>query len=408
MTPPPRQGPRPLPAHLMLAATIWNSSRAAWPLLRSASPDSRPPCAGPLADLAAQLRDVDPEAFGAALDRELRSRAERFLTGLERYRHHPYRRSLPDMPAVWQEGSTALRRYGRADAPGPALLVVPSLINRAYILDLAVGNSLLRFLAGRGMAVHLVDWGTPGPEERQFDLTAYVAGRLEAALDATLAIERRPVAVLGYCMGGDLALALATRRARDVSRLALLATPWNFHAERPEQAHAIGAWARAAEPWLRQWGDLPVDLLQMLFLSLDPALGLRKFSAFADLDPASDRARAFVALEDWLNDGVPLAAPVAAECLADWYGRNTTAAGAWRIAGRPVEPAQLHLPTLVMAPQHDRIVPHASAAALARAIPGARLVSPPLGHIGMIVGGGAPSAVWEPLAHWLDSPSADP
>ncbi|BBK39363.1 alpha/beta hydrolase [Allostella sp. ATCC 35155] len=376
--------------------------------MRNASPDSRPPSAGPLADLAAQLRDVDPEAFGTALDRELRSRADRFLTGLERYRHHPYRRALPDMPAVWQEGSTALRRYGRADARGPAVLVVPSLVNRAYILDLAAGNSLLRFLAGRGMAVYLVDWGTPGPEERQFDLTAYVAGRLEAALDATLAIERRPVAVLGYCMGGDLALALATRRARDVSRLALLATPWNFHAERPEQARAIGAWARTAEPWLRQWGDLPVDLLQMLFLSLDPALGLRKFSAFADLDPASDRARAFVALEDWLNDGVPLAAPVAAECLADWYGRNTTAAGAWRIAGRPVEPAQLRLPTLVMAPQHDRIVPHASATALARAIPGARLLSPPLGHIGMIVGGGAPAAVWEPLAHWLDSPPADP
>ncbi|MCC7276280.1 MAG: alpha/beta hydrolase, partial [Alphaproteobacteria bacterium] len=141
---PPRQGPRPLPAHLALAATIWTSSRAAWPHLRNASPPSSPLFAGPIADLAAQLRDVDPEAFGVSLDREILERADRFLTGLERYRHHPYRRTLADPPAAWSDGTTVLRRYGPADAPGQPVLVVPSLVNRAYVLDLAEGNSLLR------------------------------------------------------------------------------------------------------------------------------------------------------------------------------------------------------------------------------------------------------------------------
>ncbi|BBK34288.1 alpha/beta hydrolase [Allostella humosa] len=376
--------------------------------MRSASPGSNPPFAGPLADLAEPLRAVDPEAFSAALDHELRDRADRFLRGLELYRHHPYRRELPDMPAVWGEGTTTLRQYGRPGAPGPAVLVVPSLVNRAYILDLAPGRSLLHHLAGRGLRPYLVDWAAPGPEERGFDLTAYVAGRLEAALDAVVALEGGPVAVLGYCMGGDLALALACRRPRDVCRLALLATPWDFHAERGGQARAIAAWFSTAEPWIARWGDLPVDLLQMLFMALDPALALRKFSSFADLDPTGDKAHAFVALEDWLNDGVPLAAPVARECLVDWYGANAPARRAWRVAGRVVDPAALRMPTLVMAPQQDRIVPHASATALAAAIPGATLLSPTLGHIGMIAGGGAPAAVWAPLAGWLDSGPGDP
>ncbi len=406
--PPPRQGPRPLPAHLALAMAIWNSSRAAWPLLRSGLPASNLHSAGPIADLAGQLRAVDPDAFGAALERELHERADRFLAGLEQYRHHPYRRAVPDQPAVWGEGTTLLRRYGPADAPGPAVLVVPSLVNRAYILDLARDNSLLRHLAGQGLRVYLVDWGVPGPVERRFDLTAYVAGRLEAALDAVLAIERRPVAVAGYCMGGDLALALAVRRQGDVGRLALLATPWDFHAERPSQARAIAAWYMTAAPWIEAWGDMPVDLLQMLFMSLDPALALRKFTAFAGLDMAGDKATSFVALEDWLNDGVPLAAAVGRECLVDWYGANTPAGGAWRIAGRAVDPAALRMPCLVVAPQQDRIVPHPSAAPLATAIPGARLLSPALGHIGMIVAGGAPAAVWDPLARWLDSGPGDP
>ncbi|BBK40188.1 alpha/beta hydrolase [Allostella vacuolata] len=376
--------------------------------MRNASPASNPPWPGPIADLAAPLRDVDPEAFGAALDQEIRERADRFLRGLELYRHHPYRRALPEAPAVWSEGTTVLRRYGRADAPAGAVLVVPSLINRGYILDLAADSSLLRFLAARGFAAYLVDWGAPGADERRFDLTAYVAGRLEAALDAVAAETGRPVAVAGYCMGGCLALALATRRGRDIGRLALLATPWDFHADRPAQARAIAAWYGTADPWIARWGELPVDLLQMLFLALDPALGLRKFSSFADLDPASDKARSFVALEDWLNDGVPLAAAVGRECLVDWYGANATARGAWRVAGRRVDPAGLAMPTLVIAPQHDRIVPHASAAALAAAIPGARLLSPSLGHIGMVVGAAAPATVWEPLARWLDSGPGDP
>src|SRR3546814_10267711 len=48
---------------------------------------------------------------------------------------------------------------------------------------------------------------------------------------------------------------------------------------------------------------------------LDPQLVVRKFLAFGRLDAASRKAEEFVALEDWLNDGVPLAAPVARECL---------------------------------------------------------------------------------------------
>ncbi|MDE2007564.1 MAG: alpha/beta hydrolase, partial [Rhodospirillales bacterium] len=109
----------------------------------------------------------------------------------------------------------------------------------------------------------------------------------------------------------------------------------------------------------------------------------------------------FVALEDWLNDGVPLAAPVARECLSGWYGANTPARGEWRIAGLAVDPARLACPAFVAVPARDRIVPPESAAPLARAIAGAQLHSPAAGHIGMAAGAGAERALWAPLAAWL-------
>jgi polyhydroxyalkanoate synthase len=142
-------------------------------------------------------------------------------------------------------------------------------------------------------------------------------------------------------------------------------------------------------------------VLQALFFGLDPFLAVRKFSRFAALGPGSAEARRFVALEDWLNDGVPLALPAARDCLARWYGGNEPGRGVWRIAGRPVDPGRVALPAYVVVPARDRIVPPASAAALAAALPNAVRQNPALGHIGMVVGGGAEEHVWRPLAEWL-------
>jgi len=395
---PRRQGPRPLPLHLLNATGLWASSRAAFPLLRNASLPSRPEFAERAAELQRSLAAAAHEGVSAALDRELKSRVGAFLAGIERYRHHPYRRDLPEPPTLWQEGTTRLLDYGKKG--GAPLLVVPSLINRAYILDLTQETSLLRFLAGAGLRPLLVDWGEPGALERAFGLTEYVAGRLEAAADAAEAAAGGPLGVMGYCMGGLIALALAARRPHQVRALALLATPWGFHGENAGHARLLGALCGPLALACARLGEVPVDVLQALFTAADPLVALRKFSLFAALADGP-KAQHFVAVEDWLNDGVPLALSVARECLGGWYGGDTPARGQWRVAGRPVLPRRVAQPTLVVVPAQDRIVPPASAEALIAALPASERLAPSLGHIGMIVGSAAPKQVWQPLARWL-------
>ncbi len=397
-----RLGPRPLPLHLTAASLTWLSSRAGLAQLRTGSLPWRAELREAGAALQRNLASVDPEAFAPALDREIRRRLNALAAGILAYRRHPYRRQVPEVPVLWRQGTTRVLDYG-TDPGGVPVMVVPSLINRAYILDLTPTRSLLRWLATRGLRPFLVDWGRPGPAERRFDLTDYIAGRLEAALDAILETDTRRPHLIGYCMGGLFALGLAQRRAKDLSGLALLATPWDFHAA--SSGRGIGSALTAAPPWgrLAELGELPVDSIQSLFAGLDPQLVPRKFVAFSKLDPSSDKAEAFVALEDWLNDGVPLSAPVARECLAGWYGENTPARGAWRVDGRRVDPARLDLPCLCLIPSQDRIVPPASARALAEAIPGAESLTPAAGHIGMVVGSRARAAAWKPLSNWLNA-----
>ena len=400
--PPPRQGPRPLALHLANASLTWLSSQAALPLWKAGSLPWNPSLAPAAAELAQSLQRLDGAAadFPAAVERELRRRADLFLAGIDRYRHHPYRRIAPDMPLLWQEGTTRLLDY--LPAGGVPLLVVPSLVNRYYILDLAPGNSLLRHLAQHGVRSFAVDWDAP-LAERAFDLTAYVARLERAAEVAVAAAGGRKLCLLGYCMGGLLTLALAARRPDLVSSLVLLAVPWSFHGERPDHARLLGALADPFAAAFRNVGELPVDVLQALFASLDPLLAVKKFTRFAELAPDSPAALGFVALEDWLNDGVPLALPSAIECLRNWYGEDLPGRGEWRVAGKPVVPAAISLPSLVILPANDRIVPPLSAKALADSLSNATAMTVRLGHIGMVVARDAPAVVWPKLVDWTKS-----
>jgi polyhydroxyalkanoate synthase subunit PhaC len=142
----------------------------------------------------------------------------------------------------------------------------------------------------------------------------------------------------------------------------------------------------------------------MLFWSLDPWLAVKKFGRFLAMDQASDTARDFVLLEDWLNEGAPLAGPVARECLVGWYGENVPGRGAWVVGGRKIVPKKIKTPSLVMIPSGDRIVPPASAIALVdpkRGLKNATRIDLPLGHIGMVVSGRARELCWTPLIDWL-------
>lgn len=339
-------------------------------------------------------------AFGEAVLIEAMRQDRDLIAGIAAYRRHPWRRTLVDPPEIWREGGSRILDYGApGDGAARTALFVPSLVNRAYVLDLAPGRSMLRWMAAHGLRPLLLDWGWPEETERRFTLTDYIAGRLERALVA--AARGGPVVLVGYCMGGLLALAAAQRRPELVAGLALLATPWDFHSQDPEQAAYLARLLPLLEPAMAVGQALPIDALQLMFTLLDPYGVANKYRAFARLDPAGERARMFVALEDWLNDGVPLAAPVARETLAGWYGANTTARRVWMVAGLPVDPAVIDLPALVAVPARDLIVPPESARALAEMLPRATLCEPAAGHVGMVAGANAATALWDPLSAWM-------
>jgi polyhydroxyalkanoate synthase len=318
-------------------------------------------------------------------------RMERALAGLRKYQEAARALSPPPMPVVAEAEGAALRDYGGEGRP---VIFVPSLINPPNILDLSAERSLLRWLAARGHRPLLLDWGWEVGKRRALD----VAGHVERILLPLIrGLGERP-ALVGYCLGGTMAVAAAA--LAEIAGLVTIAAPWRFSGFPDDSRAMLAKLWQGSKPTARALGVLPMEALQCAFWSLDPARTVAKYEAFAAMAPDSMEARAFVTLEDWSNDGPPLPEAAAREMFESLFGADLPGSGSWRVGGKAVDPAGLSCPSLHIVSTTDRIVPAASAA-----VAGER-IELGLGHVGMMIGGRARERLWQPLSDWLSSRAA--
>jgi polyhydroxyalkanoate synthase len=290
------------------------------------------------------------------------------LAGLRAYETASRRERPPPRPEVACERGACLRHHG---GEGPPVLLIPSLINPPRILDLDEQVSLTDAIARMGRRALLLDWGNA--DERK-ELS--VAGHIEQLLLPLLRSMNEPAALVGYCLGGTMAIAAAN--LIEVERVMTLAAPWNFTRYPENSKAALHDMWRHSEAAAKGLGALPMEVLQAAFWSLDPERTVRKFAEFGRLDPRSADARRFIELEEWANQGEPLPYPAAEELVEDLFGRDLPGSGGWTVRGRAVSD-DLSAPTLHLTAERDLIAPPLTVA-------GGNAIAIPSGHVGMIVG----------------------
>ena len=344
------------------------------------------------------------------LHRAALQRMRAMLSGLEKWQTHPYRRTVLDPPVIWTNGSSRLLDFGgcpEASSPnGPPVLVVPSLINRAYILDLAEDCSMLRYLAAQGLRPLLLDWGIPSDTEREFDLNSYATQRLLPALEIARSLNDNPIGVLGYCMGGTLSAGVLSLQSAGVGAFATIGSPWDFSASKGVAASlrtmaTTSKTSEIIENIGQVFGMIPTEFFQQLFALINPMQAAVKFRKLDNMDLNSPAADHFVAIEDWLADGVPLVTPSAKDLLIGWNLNNTTASGRWDLLESRVDLSTIRQPTLNICGLRDSITQLDVAAAMARGIPNSKMLTPDAGHVGMIVGSKARETVWKPVSKFF-------
>ena len=84
------------------------------------------------------------------------------------------------------------------------LLMVPPMINKYYVTDLAPGRSMLEFFVAQGYQVFVLSWRNPGKDARNWDLDTYgeaVVDSIGTLRDITKAPK---INLIGLCAGGIL------------------------------------------------------------------------------------------------------------------------------------------------------------------------------------------------------------
>ena len=93
------------------------------------------------------------------------------------------------------------------------LLIVPPMINKYYITDLAPGRSMIEFFVAQGYQVFAISWRNPGRRYSRWDLDTY-GGAVTDALSVAREITRAPKASLaGLCAGGIASAMLCAQLA---------------------------------------------------------------------------------------------------------------------------------------------------------------------------------------------------
>ncbi len=283
------------------------------------------------------------------------------------------------------------------------LLIIPSLINRHYILDLDDSNSFVKYLSSNGVDTYLASWGEPHAEELEFSLDDYIV-RITKMIDVVYKKTGQKIVLTGYCMGGLLSLAAAMGKSNKLQAIAFLATPWDFHARNFPRFILNKNNLASVKILLGNSGKIPAAFIQAMFYYLHANLIGHKFELYPFLNVGSYTKEEFLAVENWVNDGISMTKSVAQECFIGWVHKNNVAKLKWKTKGKIVTPIAIeHLPAFFAIPKKDNIVPPQCAFPLSEYFKNCTIIEPNAGHVGMVVGNSARTQTWEPFLQWLEN-----
>jgi polyhydroxyalkanoate synthase len=310
---------------------------------------------------------------------------------------------------VYSEDKVVLYRYRQPDdVPAKSRVRVPLLIcyamvNRPWMMDLQPDRSLIRGLLRRGLDVYLIDWGYPDGADRYLTMDDYVSGYLGRCVDfvrSSTGHER--INLLGVCQGGTLSLCYAALQPRRLKNLITMVTPVDFRT--PE--NLLTKWTEHVdlEALLATTGNLPGDMLNVLFLALQPfRLTGQKYVGLMDLVDNKQALENFLRMEKWIFDSPDQPGEMFRQFMTWLVKENRLVRGELELGGRPVDLRKVDMPLLNIYAMQDHLVPPSASVPLEKLV-GSRDYSTyasPGGHIGIYVSGSAQKEIPERVANWL-------
>jgi polyhydroxyalkanoate synthase len=268
------------------------------------------------------------------------------------------------------------------------LLIVPPMINKYYITDLAPGRSMVEFLVGQGHQVFVVSWRNPDARHRDWDLDTY-GEAIVAAVTATKTITRAAkVSICALCSGGIVTSMVAahlavTGRLDELASICLGVTVLDQARAGTTAAIIDEKTAAAAMAVSRARGYLDGRSLAEVFAWLRPDDLIWNYWVNNYLQ---GRQPAAFDILYWNADTTRLPAALHRDFIRLGMANALTVPGAATMLGSPVDLAKVDVDAYLIAGAADHICPWQSCYRTTQLLGGqARFVLSTSGHIAALV-----------------------
>ena len=286
------------------------------------------------------------------------------------------------------------------------LFLVFALMSRPYILDLRPGASFIEYMVKHGYDVYLLDWGAPGPEDKDHKFDDYVLTYLVRALRKIKAVSGSDeFSMLGWCIGAIASTIYAALRPDEGLRnLILLTAPLDFT---DKQAGGFVGWINEsfdADKIADALGIIPGELLDYGAKALKPVENY--IGAYLNLWDNLDNPKvveSWHAMQTWLNDLIPMSGGLFRQIIKDLYQQNRLINNELLIRGERVDLSCIRANLLDVIALADHISPPCQSESIMEKVSSQDKLMLKIkgGHIGMMAGSSAVKHTWPQIDEWL-------
>jgi polyhydroxyalkanoate synthase len=287
------------------------------------------------------------------------------------------------------------------------LLLVFAIMNRPHVLDLRPGHSFVEYMLRHGYDLYLLDWGAPGPEDRNLKFDDYVLEYLPRVVRKVKSVSGSDeFNMLGWCLGALISTLYAALRPNEsLKNLVLLTAPLDFT---DKTAGGFIRWtsnqAFNADKIVDTFGNVPAEMIDYGAKALKPVENFvgNYWNLWDNIDNAKV-VESWHAMNTWVRDIIPMAGGAYRQLINDFYKENRLIQGTLLLRGEHVQLCKLTANVLNVIADADHITPPCQSEGIMDRIGSTdkEVFRVHGGHIGIMAGSGAERNAWPHIEQWL-------
>jgi len=239
------------------------------------------------------------------------------------------------------------------------ILMLPAWIMKYYILDLSPENSLVNWLVGQGHTVFMVSWRNPDEADRDLGLDDYYRlGAMDAIDFIAELMPQTGIHLMGYCLGGTLAIIAAAAMAGHGDDRLLSLTMLAAQADFTEAGELLLFITESEVAFLKNmmWKKGYLDGKQMAgtfqMLHSNELIWSRLVN-----DAMLEKRRSPIDLIAWNADATRMPYKMHSEYLEQLFLHNDFVQGRFAVEGKRVAPESIKLPIFAVGTEEDHVAP---------------------------------------------------